>query len=67
MKIMVGAGLCIIGIIVWIVSLIAATGIVHMTVVSLGVIIGGAMIMSGIALICLSNHPKRVPYFDKGP
>ena len=67
MKIMVGAGLCIIGIIVWIVSLIAATGIADTTVVSLGVIIGGAIIMSGIAFICVSNHPKRVPYFDKGP
>ena len=67
MKTMVGAGLCIVGIIVWIVSLIAATGIVDTTVVSLGVIIGGAMIMSGIALICLSNNPKRVPYFDKRP
>ena len=67
MKIIVGVGLCIIGIIVWIGSLFAALGIVHPTVVSLGVIIGGAMIMSGIALLCLSNHPKRVFYFDKGP
>jgi hypothetical protein len=66
MKIIVGVGLCIIGIIVWMVSLFAAPGIVDPTVVTLGVIIGGAMIMSGIALICLPNHPKRVPYFDKG-
>jgi hypothetical protein len=66
MKIMVGAGLCIIGTIVWMVSLFVAPGIVGPTGVTLGVIIGGAMIMSGIALICLPNHPKRVPYFDKG-
>jgi uncharacterized membrane protein len=66
MKIIVGVSLCIIGIIVWIVSFIAAAGIVGTKVVSLGVIIGGAMIMSGIALIFLSNHPKRVRYFDKG-
>ena len=65
MKTIVGAGLCIIGIIVWIASLIAATGIVDTEVVSLGVIIGGSMIMSGIALMCLPHHPKRVPYFDK--
>jgi hypothetical protein len=67
MKNIVGAGLCIIGIIVWIALLFAALGIVNPTVLSLGVIIGGAMIMSGIALICLSNYPKRVPYFDKRP
>jgi hypothetical protein len=67
MKIIVGVGLCIIGIIVWIGSLFAALVIVHPTVVSLGIIIGGTMIMSGIALICLSNYPKRAPYLDKGP
>ena len=66
MKIIVGIGLSIIGIIVWIVSLLGTLGIMHTTVVYLGVITGGAMIMSGIALICLPNHPKRVPYFDKG-
>ena len=67
MKVMVGVGICIIGIIVWAVSLFAALGIVNTTIVSLGVIAGGTMIMSGIALICLSGHPRRVPYFDKGP
>jgi hypothetical protein len=67
MKILVGVGLCIIGTIVWIGSLFAALGIVNLTVLSLGVIIGGAMIMSGIALICQSNYPKRVPYFGKRP
>jgi hypothetical protein len=67
MKFIVGVGFCIIGLIVWMGSLFAALVIVHPTVVSLGVIIGGAMIMSGIALICLPNHAKRVPYFDKGP
>jgi hypothetical protein len=67
MKNIVGVGLGIIGIMVWVLSLFAVLGIVHPTVVSLGVIIGGAMIMSGIALICQPNHAKRVPYFDKGP
>jgi hypothetical protein len=67
MKNIVGVGLCIIGIIVWVLSLFAVLGIVHPTVVSLGVIVGGATIMSGIALICQPNHAKRVPYFDKGP
>ena len=65
MKNIVGVGLCIIGMIVWIASFFGALGIVNLTVLSLGVIIGGAMIMSGIALICLFNQPKRVPYFDK--
>jgi hypothetical protein len=67
MKNIIAVGLCIIGIIVWIASLFAALGIVNPTVSSLGVIIGGAMIMSGIALICLSNYSKRAPYFDKRP
>jgi hypothetical protein len=67
MKNIVGVGLCVIGIIVWVFSLFAALGFVHPTVVFLGVIIGGTMIMSGIALICQPNHAKRVPYFDKGP
>jgi energy-converting hydrogenase Eha subunit G len=67
MKNIVGVGLCIIGIVVWIAPLFAALGIVNPTVLSLGVITGGAIIMSGIAFICLPNHPKRVPYFDKGP
>ena len=57
MKILVGVGLSVIGIIVWIASLFGALGIVRPTIVSLGVIIGGAMIMSGIALMCLFN-PK---------
>ena len=67
MKILVGTGLSVIGIIVWIASLFGALGIVRLTVVYLGVIIGGSLIMSGIALMYLPNHPKRVPYFDKGP
>jgi hypothetical protein len=67
MKVMVGVSICIIGIIVWTMSLFAALGFVNTTVVSLGVITGGTMIMSGIALICLSSHPRRLPYFDKGP
>jgi hypothetical protein len=67
MKVLVGAGLSVIGVIVWITSLFGALGIVRPTVVYLGVIIGGASIMSGIALICLSNQPRRVSYFDKGP
>jgi hypothetical protein len=66
MKIIIGVGLCVIGIIVWAATLFAALVIVHPTVVSLGVIIGGAIIMSGIALICLPNY-SRVPYFDQRP
>jgi hypothetical protein len=67
MKIIVGIGLCIIGVIVWAVSLFAALIIVQPTIVSLGVIIGGAIIMIGIALICLPNYRIRVPYFDQRP
>jgi hypothetical protein len=67
MKIIIGVGLCIVGIIVWKVSLFATLGAFNPTIVSLGVIIGGAMIMSGIALICWSNSPKRVSFFDNTP
>jgi hypothetical protein len=67
MKIIVGMGLCIIGIIVWVAPLVTALILVRPTVVSLGVIIGGGIIMSGIALICLPNYPIKVPYFDKRP
>ena len=66
MKILVGIGLCVIGIVVWIGSLVGAVGIFHPTVVSLGVLLGGVITMGGIALMCLSNQPKRVPYFDNG-
>jgi hypothetical protein len=66
MKILVGVGLSVTGIIVWIASLFGALGILHPTIVSLGVLLGGVMITSGIALMCLSSQPKRVPYFDKG-
>jgi hypothetical protein len=67
MKIIVGTGLCVIGIIVWVAPLVTALILVRPTVVSLGVIIGGGIIMSGIALICLPNYPIKVPYFDKRP
>ena len=67
MKIIVGMGLCVIGIIVWVAPLVTALIRVRPTVVSLGVIIGGGIIMSGIALICLPNYPIKVPYFDKRP
>jgi hypothetical protein len=67
MKIIVGMGLCVIGIIVWVAPLVTALTLVRPTVVSLGVIIGGGIIMSGIALICLPNYPIKVPYFDKRP
>jgi drug/metabolite transporter (DMT)-like permease len=67
MKIIVGMGLCIIGVIIWAAPLVASSVIVNPTVISLGVIIGGGIIMSGIALICLPTHPIRVPYFDKTP
>jgi hypothetical protein len=66
MKILVGIGLCTIGIIVWIGSLLGAMGIFHPTVVSLGVLLGGAMTTGGIAVMSLSNQAKRVPYFDNG-
>jgi hypothetical protein len=67
MKIIVGMGLCVIGLIVWVAPLVTALILVRPTVVSLGVIIGGGIIMSGIALICLPNYPIKVPYFDKRP
>jgi hypothetical protein len=67
MKIIVGMGLCVIGIIVWVAPLVTALILVRPTVVSLGVIIGAGIIMSGIALICLPNYPIKVPYFDKRP
>jgi hypothetical protein len=66
MKILVGLGLCVIGVIVWIGSLVGAVGIFHPTAVSLGVLLGGAMTTGGIAVLCLSNQAKRVPYFDHG-
>jgi hypothetical protein len=66
MKILVGIGLCVIGIIVWMGSLLGALGILRPAIVSLGVTLGGVMITAGIALMCLSGQPKRVPYFDKG-
>jgi hypothetical protein len=46
MKIVVGVGLCVIGVIVWAASLFAALLIVYPTVVSIGVITGGAIIVS---------------------
>jgi hypothetical protein len=67
MKIIVGMGLCVIGIIVWVAPLVTGLILVRPTAVSLGVIIGGGIIMSGIALICLPNYPIKVPYFDKRP
>lgn len=67
MKMIIGIGLCIMGTIIWAVPLVASSVFVHPTVISLGVIIGGGIIMSGIALICLPDHPIRVPYFDKRP
>jgi len=66
MKITVGMGLCAIGIIVWVAPLAFASIRVHPTVASLGVIMGGVIITSGIALICLPNYRIKVPYFDKG-
>jgi len=67
MKIIIGMGLCVIGIILWVAPLTVALVHVHPTVVSLGVILGGVIIMSGITLICLPNYRIKVPYFDKGP
>jgi hypothetical protein len=67
MKIMVGIGLCVIGIFICVVALFTALVIGHPNLASLGVIIGGAIIMSGIVLICLPNRPIRVPYFDQRP
>jgi hypothetical protein len=67
MKIVVGMGLCTIGVIVWAASLFAALVIVYPTIMSIGVITGGAIIVSGIALICLPTHSIRVPYFDQRP
>ena len=66
MKILIAIGLCVIGIIVRIGSLVGAMGIFHPTVVSLGVLLGGVMTTGGIALRCLSNQAKRVHYFDNG-
>ena len=63
MKIIVGTALCIIGAIVWAAPLIAAS-LIGPTVMALGAI-GGGIIMSGIALICLATRPTRVPYFDE--
>ena len=66
MRIIVGIGICIIGVIIWVVPLVAASVIVNPAIISLGVIIGGGLIMSGIALICLPAHHIQVQYFDKG-
>jgi hypothetical protein len=67
MKIIVGMILCVIGIIVWVAPLGTTLIRAYPTVVSLGVIIGGVIIMSGIALICLPNYRIKITYFDKGP
>lgn len=67
MKIIVGIGLCVIGIIVWVAALGAAAIHVRPAVISLGVITGGVIIMSGVTLICLPNYRIKVPYFDKRP
>ena len=67
MKIMVGIGLCVIGIFICMMALFTALVIGHPNFASLGVIIGGAIIVSGIALICLPTHSIRVPYFDQRP
>jgi len=64
MKIIVGTTLCIIGAIIWAAPLVAAS-MIGPTVMALGAIAGGGIIMSGIALICLATRPTRVPYFDK--
>ena len=63
MKIIVGIGVCICGLIVWVAPLVAALTRGHPTAVSLG----GVIIMSGIALVCLPNYRIKVPYFDKRP
>jgi hypothetical protein len=67
MKIIVGTCACVDGLIVWVAPLVDALTRGHPTAVSLGVITGGVMIMSGIALICLPNCQIKVPYFDKRP
>jgi hypothetical protein len=67
MKIIVGMCVCVGGLIVWVAPLVGALTRVHPTAVSLGVITGGVIIMSGIALICLPNCQIKVPYFDKRP
>ena len=64
MKIIIGTALCIIGAIVWAAPLIAAS-MIGPTIMALGAVAGGGIIMSGIALICLANRPTRVPYFDE--
>ncbi len=66
MKILVGIGLCIIGAVIWVAPLVAASVVVNPAIISLWVIIGGGLIMSGIALICLPAHHIQVQYFDKG-
>jgi drug/metabolite transporter (DMT)-like permease len=67
MKVILGIGVCVGGLIVWTAPLVASLTRVHPTAVSLGVIMGGVIIMSGVALICSPNHPIKVPYFDKRP
>ena len=67
MKVILGIALCVGGLIVWIAPLVGSLTSVHPTAVSLGVIMGGVIIMSGVALICLPNHPIKVPYFHKRP
>jgi drug/metabolite transporter (DMT)-like permease len=67
LKIIIGLCLCIIGAIIWAVPLVTASVIVHPGDISLGVIIGGGLIASGILLIFLPTHPIRVSYFDKRP
>jgi len=67
MKVILGIAVCVGGLIVWIAPLVGSLTSVHPTAISLGVIMGGVIIMSGVALICLPNHPIKVPYFHKRP
>ena len=65
LKSIIGTGLCVIGTILWAATLIATPTLVDLTVISLGVIIGGGITASGIILICLPTNRIRFSYFDK--
>ena len=65
LKFIIGTGLCVIGTIIWAATLIATPMLVDLTVISLGVIIGGGITASGIILICLPTNSIRFSYFDK--
>jgi hypothetical protein len=65
LKIIIGTGLCLTGTLIWTTTLIGVSINIDTRIISLGVIMGGGIVTSGIMLICSPAHPVRFSYFDK--